>query len=545
MFSNAAALFVERFPRYGLSILAWPTGVDVLPSADALWLGSLPLQHAEVLYLYGLGDGSAALLLKDWLDRHPAHRLIFLEPQAQRIMQFLNGPLAMQVLRWAQIEIYHLPQGKEKRALLQEMADRYPVRGAFLAQGPHLPSSEKQSMARTKLALLRKTALSHAVFVDQFMGHVPLRHLVLNARHLPSAFYLNRMKDSFRNIPAIICGAGPSLQSSLYDLGQMENQALVFAGGSAIAALTQQGISPHFAIAIDPNPEEMRRLKNSFAFEVPFLFTSRLFSDCFAAVNGPFGYVRSGMSGIPELWLDEEMGLTEPTLGALLSPESISVTGLSAAIAYFLGCDPIIFDGLDLAYTNQRRYAAGVAASEEASHESLQPVDRHLMKKDRQGRPVVSAVRWVMEANALSRMARRHRDRRWVNCTQGGIGIKGIETALLSAMRSSFSSMRDLRALVHSATQRWAMPTTTAVISEKIDELKTSLDRVLGHLEILVQNDNAGKCALAEIELFDEEAAAIIFLDIQKTIRALDPDRKTFDWKAFQKMALQCQRAFL
>lgn len=536
MTSDAAALFIERFPRYTLALPLWPAKDGILPSCDIRWRDSLPLQYAEALYLYGLGDGSAALLLKDWLDQHPARRLVFLEPRTERIVQFLSLPAALQILKSNQIEIYHLPRGKEKRPLLQELADRYPVRGIFLAPGVRLLPMERRAMARLRLELYRKTALSHAIFVDQTRGDVPLKHLVRNAQHLPAAFYVNRMKDSFRNIPAVICGAGPSLQLSLDDLGQMENQALIFAGGSAIAALTQQGIRPHFAVAIDPNPTEMLRLKHSFAFEAPFLFSTRLFPHCFACLNGPFGYVRSGMSGTFELWLDEQLGLSEPALGDHLSMESISVTMLSAAIAYFLGCDPIIFEGVDLAYTNRRRYAAGVVAHDEPENAGLQPVDRHLMKKNRQGKPVVSAIRWVMESDALARLARSHRDRRWINCTQGGIGIKGMETAPLSRIRESFA-MRDLLAVVHSAIQRAPMSVSSEIIAEKIGELKRSIDRMADHLEILVNNENAGKCALAEIELFEELAAPVVFF-------AISPDRKAMDWKAMQTLAKQCQNAF-
>ncbi len=541
-----AELFIERFPRYAFSLPTWTEGTDVLPGADQEWLRALPLEHAEVLYIYGLGDGSSAVLLQDWLKKHPAHRLIFLEPRTDRIVQFLTQPLAKEALQSSQIEIFHLSTHGEKTRLLQELAERYPMRGVFLEPAPHCSAQDRPSLSRTRIQLLRKTALTHAVFVDRFMNHIPLSHLVRHSRHFSSNFYANRLKDAFQGIPAIICGAGPSLQRSIDDLRQMEHQALIFAGGSAIAALSRQGITPHFAIAIDPNPEEFHRLKNSFAFEAPLLFSSRLFPDCLAALNGPFGYVRSGMSGISELWLDEQLQLTEPIFGEHLPAESLSVTTLAAAIAYYFGCNPILFDGLDLAYTQNRRYAEGVMAEEEAGDQGLQPVDRHLMKKDRQGKPVMSAVRWIMESSALSKLAKRYSKRRFVNCTQGGIGIKGLETMTLAEMRASFSQMRDLRGLIHSAIQRAPMPPTQSKVSEKIEELRKSLDNVLAHLEILAANQSAGKCALAEIELKEELASAILFCNIEQTISSAcsNPEKGPAYWKAFQERAMLAKRSF-
>jgi hypothetical protein len=539
---DIAALFSERFPRYALSLMSWPDEPEPLLPPDPEWQKNLPLQHAQVLYLYGIGDGSAAVQLRYWLKEKPQRRLIFLEPRQHRIVQFLQQPLAKEVLQERQVEIYHLPARQEKSHLIQEMAERFPFGSVFLSPHPSLPSSEKRAFSRTHLQLMRKTAQTHSHFIDRRYHHLPLQNLLQNLRHLPTAFYVNAMKDAFQDVPAIICGAGPSLQHSIEELRQMENRALIFAGGSAIAALSSQGISPHFAIAVDPNEDEMQRLQNSFAFEAPFLFATRLYKDGLAACNGPFGYVRSGMAGIEEIWFEEELGLLEPILGAHLSADALTVTALAAAIAYHFGCNPILFDGLDLAYTGSCRYADGVMAPEE-TQKTLQPADRLIARRDRHGKKVTSAVRWVMESSGLAKLVRRHRDRRWVNCTAGGLGIPGVEAKNLSEMRAGFSQARDLRGEIHRAIQHSPMPPNTAsILTEKTGELCRSLQSVLKHLEILARDDNRGRSALAEIELRDELAYSIIFFDVEKTIHAATMSEKKDRafWQMFYEIAREC-----
>ena len=541
---EVADRFLERFPRYTLLLPTWNLSKEIQSPLDEAWCENLPLKHAEVLYLYGIGDGRAALLLRSWLQEHPSHHLVFLEPNGSQIVQFLCQPFALEVLDCQQVEIYYLPRFHEKTALIQELADRYPVRGVFVEPIPGLKAVDLRSMRRTRLSILRKTALSHGVFVDRFLHHIPLSHLLKNAHHLSGSFYANRMKDAFHDIPAIICGAGPSLQKSIETLRHLENRALIIAGGSAIAALSAQGIVPHFTMAIDPNPDEFQRLANSFAFDVPLIFSSRLFPDCLATLNGPFGYLRSGMAGLHELWMDEQLGLTEPILGEHLSSESLSVTTLAAALSEHLGCNPILFDGLDLAYTQNCRYADGVSSTQESPDEHLQPIDRRLMKKDCRGKPVLSAVRWIMEAKALSHFVKHHRQRCWINCTQGGMGFEGIEMHPLSEIE--FSREWDLRGQIQSTIQRCAMPLTTAQLPQKIDELKKSLDVVLEHLQILVNHESEGKCALAEIELKEELASAILFFDAERIIPLIvhTQEKGPLYWKAFLEMALKCRQSF-
>lgn len=536
--------FIDRFPRYALSWPAWPMDEagESFPPAS---IGSLPLESAKILYLYGIGDGSVALLLQEWLQRDTSHRLIFLESKPERMIQFLHQPYARQILNNRQVEIFHLPSNRERKALIQELSERFPVRGAFVALNPQLPKREYQKMARVKWQLLRKTALTHATWIDRSMQHVLLSHLLRNIRHLPSSFYINRMKDAFQNIPAVICGAGPSLAQSIDTLRQIDNRALIFAGGSAIAALTRHHVMPHFAVAIDPNPDEMQRIQNSFAFEVPLLFSSRLFPGCFSALNGPYGYVRSGMAGILELWLEEELHLDEPMLGEYLSDESLSVTMLSAAIAYHLGCNPILFDGLDLAYSQNRRYADGVNFEQELEDQKLQPIDRHLMKKDRHHRPVMSALRFVMESDALSQFARKHPERRLVNCTQGGIGWKGVENIPLSTMKESLTQSWDLRAWIHRLIQQTPLSVSSSDVFQKIRELQESLKRVVGHLEILANAPSPGRRALAEMEMKEEVAYSILFYDVALMGRWMQPDPMVTDWNIVLKLAQKCLEVLL
>lgn len=530
-----AALFLERFPRYALALREWAPSPQ---KKAAPKLNNLPLESAQILYLYGL-ESKAALELLPWLSLDPKRRLIFLEPNTGEIASFLEEESAQEILLQKQIEIYHLPKRRRKSLLIDELSKRYSSKAVFVCYC----KGNRQAFSRLKVELLRKTAVAFTFHVELLKSPVLLSNLKKNCASIPESFCVESLKGAFASIPAIICGAGPSLQNALGILRNLQQKALIIAGGSAITALSLQGIEPHLAVALDPNEEEFERLKNSCAFQTPFLFSLRLNSDSLAVSNGPLGFTRSTMSGTIPLWLEKEIGLSPPLIGQVLAPGSYSVTMISAAIAYHLGCNPILFDGIDLAYTENRRYAEGVEATE--TKELLQPYDRLLNKRAKSGAKVTSAIRWVMEADALSKLAKKNPDRRWIQCTANGLAIKHLESMPLADAAKLLTQEWDLGGIIHQAISSAPMPREALPLYlEKLKELESSLDRLLEHLDALVKN-TPGLAILAELEMIEEPAYRLLFHNTARALPALFPDMKEKKdyWIAFQALVQSCKNA--
>ncbi len=494
----------QRLNKLRLLAAAWEP--KKIPAADLTdWRSKLSLEKIEILYILGLG--SAYNHLQDWLKRDAKRRLIFLEQDGGNIACAVaeEHPL----LQDPQVELEWLPP--EHEPLLQELAERYPAKAIEVVA---LPGQDAETI---RLELLRKTTLSNALHQDRLHGYQPFENFVQNIAHLKDAFYANGLRNAFKNIPAIICGAGPSLQQALPLLAELEGRALIIAAGSAIAALSAAGIEPHFAVAIDPNLEEYRRFKNSFAFDCPLLISTRVFPGIFSTCNGPIGYLRSGIGGIPELWLEEELKLTDPLLGEHLSEESISVAPICAAYAQLLGCSTILLAGVDLAYTDGKRYAENVSTetAELREIEAEKSVsDRILYRADKQGRSVATAVRWLMEASSLSHYASKHHEIQWINTTEGGLPISHFENLPLYRSVERFCTVQtDLRGRIAREIALHPMPNPTG----KLTELKESLDRLIDHLQILT-GEKKGSTALAEVELQDELATSILFYDIERLL---------------------------
>lgn len=526
-YKRASSLLMERFPTLGLLSGTW----EEKPALNEQ-LSPFQIGRAEVLYVYGLGSGGAYFQYREWLKAKPERRLVFLEEEGGIIASFLHQRQALDVLSDPQVHLELNPSP-------ESLAERFPVQRIEIAA---LPSYAHRRFRHFRLKLLRKTALSHAVHLDRLHGYQPFKNFIENAKQIAHSFYANALKGSFQNVPAIVCGAGPSLQASFKLLKTLENKALIIAGGSTIAALSAQGILPHFGMAVDPNLEEYRRFKNSFAFEVPLLYSTRLHPGVFQTMNGPFGYMRSGIGGLLELWLEEELGLLDPLLGDFLSPESASVTPICIAWAQFLGCNPILLNGIDMAYTGNKRYAPGVAEEEETAFQAIDAeksaADRILKRKDRLGNPVFTAVRWVMESASISHFAKKHPETHFVNTTEGGIGFKAIPYQPLEEAIRGFAP-QELRKRVHEKIEMAQMvPGAEEIIEKNLKELHQSLLRLIDHLKILAQ-EKKGSAALAEMELQEEIAALYLFYDIRQILKP-----GACFWERWLDLAIKYEKMF-
>lgn len=240
------------------------------------------------------------------------------------------------------------------------------------------------------------------------------------------------LKGRFAEVPALICGAGPSLNAALPLLKEMGQRALLFGGGSALAPLAKWGIPLHFAAAIDPAPVKRRFMHQSY-FETPLLYQNRVASSLLACHHGPKLCMGEGGGFELERWLTEEGGLS-PLNGGW------TVSTFSTACAALFGCNPIIFVGLDLCVYGERTYAEGV---EGVGRSQKNPFTCY----DKAGREVTTRLDFLMAKEWLEHFAARAEGVTLINSSFEGLPLKGIPDIPLTLPKQK----RDLQGWVTSA----------------------------------------------------------------------------------------------
>jgi len=77
-----------------------------------------------------------------------------------------------------------------------------------------------------------------------YVSPLVYKNVLNNAIKLPKAFDIYALKDAFKDLPTIICGAGPSLNKNGARLNKLRDRALIFAGGRALSVLNDLGVEP-------------------------------------------------------------------------------------------------------------------------------------------------------------------------------------------------------------------------------------------------------------------------------------------------------------
>lgn len=349
-------------------------------------------------YLHGYDPDYVQQELKPWLDEDEQRAAIILEENPAALFQWQEDH--------PRIHLRMVPHAKAWSAVIEACVTEFPY--------PHVEVISKKPSLRLKI--LRRAAVWHSKFSEAIASGQFYRNILLNFPRLSQSFVVNRWKGAFEKIPAIICGAGPSLEQAASALKTLSSKALIIAGGSTLSALSHFNIRPHLGLAMDPNGREFDAISGCKYRDIPLLYCNRLLPRVFDHFTGPYGYIRSMTGGTIETYLEEKIGLQDEIIGPELGSEAMSVTTMATALAYAFGCDPIIFVGVDLAFSQKKRYVAGVATPSPEESVSEQPIFR-------KGKETL--IKWVMESESISKFAKDRPERRWIDASDG-LGFKAI-----------------------------------------------------------------------------------------------------------------------
>jgi hypothetical protein len=171
-----------------------------------------------------------------------------------------------------------------------------------------------------------------------------------NYSNLISSTGITGLKDSLPNIPAIICSAGPSLDKNIQHLKSKRDNFLLISVATALKPLAENGISPDFVVAIDPDEVTLNffdlqnNSKDSWLLYNPVV-PSRI-PDIF-----PGKRLAYDSSIHLAQWLQKYIG----EKGSL--DKIFSVAHAAFQFARFIGCAPIIFIGQDLSFSKKRLHS--------------------------------------------------------------------------------------------------------------------------------------------------------------------------------------------
>ncbi|MGD9824483.1 MAG: 6-hydroxymethylpterin diphosphokinase MptE-like protein [Desulfobacter sp.] len=257
-------------------------------------------------------------------------------------------------------------------------------------------------------------------------------------KHMTSMHHDRKLEDlkaQFENVPALIIAAGPSLDKNIDQVHKAVGKAIIICVDTALPNLLNHDIIPDFVTSIDykeltyekiapvaahPASRRVNLICTTWVTDmVPKVFP---FQSVFWAFN----------NNALENWMNISLG------GRLAVSGAGTVAHLNFVAAKIMGCDPVIFAGQDLAYSEKRSHA---------SHVSLRS-DEQIKKMLESGEEVIW-VKGVLESkvptnrqmygykNTFETMI-KNSGGLVINATEGGAFIEGTEAMPLSTAIENF-----------------------------------------------------------------------------------------------------------
>jgi hypothetical protein len=312
--------------------------------------GSAPVPDATAV----LGAGTGAVL--EALERMPVRRILVIEPDAELAFAWLSRRSWLDLIQANRLRLVVGPDyvGAAEAAGFLERVDRLPV-----ITHPVLAREYSDEMAAARRALDRivRGALANANARHRFED-IALVNTLRNLPLLASGADVAALFGRFSHAPAVVVGAGPSLDDNLAAIVEAQDRALVIATDTALLPCLKAGVVPTLVIALDPSEENGRHLIGcAAATETHLVAEASVEPAAVDAFAGRTFMFRVG-DHAPWPWL----------LSSGVSRARLSVWGSVATAALDLalkaGCPAVALTGLDLAYTAGRPYCRGTVFEE-------------------------------------------------------------------------------------------------------------------------------------------------------------------------------------
>ncbi|MFM9958994.1 MAG: motility associated factor glycosyltransferase family protein [Phycisphaerales bacterium] len=230
----------------------------------------------------------------------------------------------------------------------------------------HAPSRPRLGDSGTRFAEVFSsvvgTVRTHVV-TTMVQTDVTARNALMNLEHYAGRAGIEGYQGAALGRPALVVSAGPSLKRSIEHLKQpwVRERCVIIAVQTVLKQLLSEGIRPHFVCALDYHEISRRFYEGLTPGDVEGV-TLIAEPKANAAILDAFpGDKRLAADEILEEILAGVDG--GPGFAGTHAPirPGATVAHLAYAFGRFLGCDPLILVGQDLAFTDGQYYSAGAA----------------------------------------------------------------------------------------------------------------------------------------------------------------------------------------
>ena len=240
------------------------------------------------------------------------------------------------------------------------------------------------------------------------------------------------LKNLFPKRPAIIVSAGPSLTKNVTQLRMAYGKAVIVCVDTALRVLLMHEIRPDIVVSIDFTPHNQRYFDELDTGDLVLVSDLEVYPEILRRFEGRKLLMNLPMKSICE-WFSNVLG----DFGSI--EKGLSVAHAAFLLAFYMGCDPVVFTGQDLAYSEELSHARGTSMSRReavsSGKENVLPV------QDIFGKRILTHVSMHVFLKHLEELICSSGKRRPFTCidaTEGGARIHGAAVKSLKEVICSY-----------------------------------------------------------------------------------------------------------
>lgn len=435
---------------------------------EQMLLSKIPTD-TRILVIFGFGNGKA--LEKIRASFHYLKQVIVVDPNPEPLLTYL---------KYHNFESFCKSFGKisfiinrplnEAENLLQQVIPRN-EKIAVVAQVAYrtIYADYYETLLEKTRTLVRMSAVN--IVTEEKNRNRWLTNVWRNLKH--HSLDVSAFSNVFREKPAILVSAGPSLNKNIHLLEQAKSRALIVAVGSAITVLDSRGIVPHFRIAIDGNPLNNELFGTIDTAACPLIYSNRLHYEVLQNYQAPI--VQMTLQDVEFL---ERYIFSHSTLKSMSVRSGFSVANTAMDLLIKLGCSKIILVGQDLCYTDGRLHANGswrehVRVEDETTIDGLEDIF---------GNQVYSSAPFLGMKSLFESLIEHTQGVNFINATEGGLLIKGAPNKTLAAVldedcTEEYSFVDDIKRVF--ADDLGNMPKRKEIINGAVEDVRAMVSELL------------------------------------------------------------------
>lgn len=229
--------------------------------------------------------------------------------------------------------------------------------------------------------------------------------------------YADELFGRYEDKPIYIVSAGPSLDKNIGDLAAKKEGGIILSVGRAAKTLATSGIKPDFIILTDPSRHLYNSQLKGLIEDVPIIVLSTADKNIMEKYKGK-KYIAFQKGYEPaEIYAKENSNTLVNTGG------SVATTALDIGIK--MGCNPIVFVGQDLAFTDNKSHSEKARSRKIVYSSGLRDVEDVYGNTIQTSKNLYIYLRWIQNRIA------EEKNIEFIDATEGGARIKGTKVMKL------------------------------------------------------------------------------------------------------------------